>query len=37
MYMGPARGRWEARNDPAYEILEYVCAEGERARDMILE
>ncbi len=27
----------EHANDPAYEILEYACAEGERARDVILE
>jgi hypothetical protein len=27
----------EHANDPGYEILEYACAEGERARDVILE
>ena len=27
----------EHANDPGYEILEYACAEGERARDVILD
>lgn len=29
--------RREHANDPGYEIMEYACAEGERARDVILE
>jgi hypothetical protein len=29
--------RREHANDPSYEMLEYACAEGERAREVILE